>query len=37
MEKVKLIPEDLQSKFKSKEDPYKLLSVDRKITFNLAL
>ena len=32
MEKVKLIPEDLQSKFKSKEDLYKLLSVDRKIT-----
>ena len=31
MEKVKLIPEDLQSKFKSKEDLYKLLSVDRKI------
>ena len=30
MEKVKVIPEDLQSKFKSKEDLYNLLSVDRK-------
>ena len=30
MPKVKKISEDLQSKFKSKEDLYNLLSVDRK-------
>ena len=37
MEKVKVTPEDLQSKFKSKEDLYDLLSLDRKIFIVYAL
>ena len=30
MERVQVIPEDLQRKFKSKQDLYHLLSIDRK-------
>ena len=35
MEKVKVTPEDLQFRFKSKEDLYDLLSLDRKYFYCL--
>ena len=35
METVKVIPEDLQSKFRSKQDLYNLLNIDREFGFDI--
>ena len=37
MDKVIVIPEDLQSKFRSKQDLYNLLSIDREFNSSIVL